>query len=202
MIMIQIFKFILSFRYLSLYYHCDKGSGNIVEDITENNNEGKLYYIENNQLNNSDINSNLNINNIQDNNNSYENQLWSNVLDEFEPLEYEDKWGRKSPGAHSIKFNKSSQVKLIVKNSSSLNHMNKKFSIEMWVKLNSLNVTLIQKDNFSIEIENGEFKIKFQNNLHQGEKIKEYNLTINQFIHISILYKKKLGYIKILLNCD
>ena len=80
--------------------------------------------------------------------------------------------------------------------------MNKKFSIEMWVKLNSLNVTLIQKDNFSIEIENGEFKIKFQNNLHQGEKIKEYNLTINQFIHISILYKKKLGYIKILLNCD
>ena len=68
--------------------------------------------------------------------------------------------------------------------------MNKKFSIEMWVKLNSLNVTLIQKDNFSIEIENGEFKIKFQNNLNQGEKIKEYNLTINQFIHISILYKK------------
>ena len=66
----------------------------------------KVNYIENNQLNNSNIN--LNINNIQDNNNSYENQLWSNVLDEFEPLEYEDKWGRKSPAAHSIKFNKSS----------------------------------------------------------------------------------------------
>ena len=189
--------------FLSLYYHCDKGSGNLVEDITENNNEGKLIFVENKLNSNNDLNSNLNINNLNQNNfNSFENQLWSNVLDEFEPLEYEDKWGRKSPGAHSIKFNKYSQVKMIVKNSPSLNHMNKKFTIEMWIKLNSLNVTIIQKDTFSVEIENGEFKIKYQNNLLQGEKIKEYNLTVNQFMHVSILYKKKSGFVNILLNCE
>ena len=91
---------------------------------------------------------------------------------------------------------------MIVKNSPSLNHMNKKFTIEMWIKLNSLNVTIIQKDTFSVEIENGEFKIKYQNNLLQGEKIKEYNLTVNQFMHVSILYKKKSGFVNILLNCE
>ena len=30
--------------------------------------------------------------------------LWTPVLEEYEPLEYEDKWGRKSPGSHAIKF--------------------------------------------------------------------------------------------------
>jgi hypothetical protein len=30
--------------------------------------------------------------------------IWTSVLEEFEPLEYEDKWGRKSPGSHAIKF--------------------------------------------------------------------------------------------------
>ena len=71
--------------FLSLYYHCDKGSGNLVEDITENNNEGKLIFVENKLNSNDDLNSNLNINNLNQNNfNSFENQLWSNVLDEFE----------------------------------------------------------------------------------------------------------------------
>jgi len=47
------------------------------------------------------------------NGNSEDRVLWSNVLEEFEPLEYEDKWGRKSPGSHSIKF--SSNFSLITK---------------------------------------------------------------------------------------
>lgn len=37
--------------------------------------------------------------------------LWSPVLEEYEPLEYEDKWGRKSPGSHAIKF--SSKLNLL-----------------------------------------------------------------------------------------
>jgi hypothetical protein len=30
--------------------------------------------------------------------------IWTAVLEEFEPIEYEDKWGRKAGGAHAIKF--------------------------------------------------------------------------------------------------
>jgi hypothetical protein len=76
--------------YLTAYFHCDKGSGNIVEDITDNNVEGVINY-----------------NCIQeagDDGSKNDDLIWSHVLEEFEPLEYEDKWGRKSPGSHAIRF--------------------------------------------------------------------------------------------------
>ena len=128
--------------YLSSYYHCDKGSGDIVEDITDNHNEGKIYYINPQQNNNNlDIDTNMNINNIQQGEKNYFiPDIWSDVLEEFEPLEYEDKWGRKSPGAHSIKFSKNLQTKLIIKNSPSLAHFGDKFTIELWLKLKNQNL--------------------------------------------------------------
>ena len=190
--------------YLSLYYHCDKGSGDIVEDITDNNNEGKIYYInpqEKNEMN--DINKNININNVQQGENNISiPDIWSEVLEEFEPLEYEDKWGRKSPGAHSIKFNKKMQTKLIIKNSSSLSHFCDKFTVELWLKLRGDNVSLIKKDTFSIDIYNKEFKLFFKGQEINSEQVKEYNLELNKFSHITILYKKKQGTIHILLNCE
>ena len=67
--------------YLTAYYHCDKGSGFVVEDITDNLNEAKLSFV-NPEPDPSNPNTNV------DND---EGALWTNVLDEFEPLEYEDK---------------------------------------------------------------------------------------------------------------
>ena len=121
--------------YLSSYYHCDKGSGDVVEDITDNNNEGKIYYL--NPQENKEFNNNIN-NTQQEENNIYTPDIWSDVLEEFEPLEYEDKWGRKSPGAHSIKFTKKSQIKLVIKNSPTLSHFCDKFTIELWLKLKGI----------------------------------------------------------------
>ena len=188
--------------YLSSYYHCDKGSGDIVEDITDNHNEGKIYYI-NPQQNNEDINNNININNIQqEDNNAYIPDIWSDVLEEFEPLEYEDKWGRKSPGAHSIKFSKKLQTKLVIKNSSSLAHFSEKFSIELWLKLKGDNVSLLKKDSFSIDIYNKQFKLFFKGQEINPELIKEYKLNLNEFTHVAVLYKKKKEIIQILLNCE
>ena len=188
--------------YLSAYYHCDKGSGEVVEDITDNNNEGKISYV-NPQINKiDDINNNININNIQNEENIFIPDLWSEVLEEFEPLEYEDKWGRKSPGAHSIKFSKEIQTKLIIPYSSSLSHFPNKFSIELWLKLTGDNVSLLKKDSFGIDIYNGQFKIFFKGQEINSELVKEYNLSLNQYIHIAILYKKKLNTIQILLNCE
>ena len=33
-----------------------------------------------------------------------DDSIWSGLLEEFEPIEYEDKWGRKAGGAYAIKF--------------------------------------------------------------------------------------------------
>ena len=186
--------------YLSAYYHCDKGSGNIVEDITDNNNEGTIYYV--NPYINKNENLNSNINDIQIEENMFIPDLWSDVLEEFEPLEYEDKWGRKSPGAHSIKFNKEIQTKLVIPNSASLSHFSDKFTIEFWIKLTGDNVSLIKKDTFGIDIYNGQFKLFFKGQEINSEQAKEYHLPLNRYIHITILYKKKLNLIQILLNCE
>ena len=190
--------------YLSAYYHCDKGSGDIVEDITDNNNEGKIYYVNPfiNKNENEDINNNININNIQNEENIFIPDLWSDVLEEFEPLEYEDKWGRKSPGAHSIKFSKKLQTKLVIPNSTSLSHFPDKFSIELWIKLTGDNVSLLKKDSFCIDIYNGQFKLFFKGQEINSEQVKEYKLALNEYMHIAILYKKKLNLIQILLNCE
>lgn len=188
--------------YLSAYYHCDKGSGDIVEDITDNNNEGKIQYINPLINKNENINNNMNINNIQNEENIFIPDLWSDVLEEFEPLEYEDKWGRKSPGAHSIKFSKEIQTKLVIPNSASLSHFADKFSIELWIKLKGDNVSLLKKDTFSIDIYNGQFKLFFKGQEINSEQVKDYSLNLNNYMHIAILYKKKLNLIQILLNCD
>ena len=179
--------------YLTAYYHCDKGSGFVVEDITDNLNEAKLSFV-NPEPDPSNPNTNV------DND---EGALWTNVLDEFEPLEYEDKWGRKSPGAHAIRFSKKYQTKMIIKSSPSLiTHLNKKFTIEMWVKLNSINVTLFTSHTFNFEIQNGQFKISLQNNLIQGEKVKDYSLPLNKFVHIAVIYRKKAKKVEVYENCD
>jgi hypothetical protein len=78
--------------YLSAYFHCDKGNGVIVEDITEYNNECVISYTNPGMLNESASEGGI------------DDLLWTHVLEEFEPLEYEDKWGRKNPASHAIRL--------------------------------------------------------------------------------------------------
>ena len=42
-----------------------------------------------------------------------EEYAWAGPLEEFEPLEYEDKWGRKSPASYSIRFTSIFLIKFI-----------------------------------------------------------------------------------------
>ena len=183
--------------YLCVYYHCDKGSGEILEDITDNNNIGKINYI--NPLMNNNVNINQNMNNEE---NIYIPDLWSDVLEEFEPLEYEDKWGRKSPGAHSVKFCKENQTKLIISYSTSLPNFSEKFTVELWIKLKDDNVNLLTRDTLSVDIYSGQFKLFFKGKEIPSENVKNYNIPHNKFTHIAILYKKKNGYVSILLDTE
>ena len=60
----------------------------------------------------------------------------------------------------------------------------------------------MKKDSFSIDIYNNQFKLFLKGQEINPEFVKEYNLNINEFTHIAILYKKKKEIIQILLNCD
>ena len=185
--------------YLSAYYHCDKGNGNVLEDITENSSEATLT-MSNPPISNEMINSQ---NNPLEEDGKYEdNVMWTAMLEEFEPLEYEDKWGRKSPGSHAIKFSSKYGVNLKIKHSSNFNHFNKKFTIEFWLKISNLNVSLFNKDGLMIDIQNGTFIAIVDNKILSPVKLSEYQIPLDRWMHIALIYRKKNGKLRICLNSE
>ena len=193
--------------YLIAYYHCDKGSGEIIEDITENKNNAKITCIYN--LNTSTVQKTDNKKNDKKNKQKEEvhnteidmKNVWTDVLEENEPLEYEDKWGSRSPGAHAIIFSKRLRTKITIKETSSLENFQDKFTIEFWLKLRDLNkMPLIIKDAFEVHVENKQFKIIFKGQEIPGEIIKDYELYTDKFFHVAIYYKRIKQNICIALN--
>ena len=191
--------------YLCAYYHCDRGDGEILEDITQNENNAIIKCIYNNNNDKKDKNNAKKEKKEIDENNEEETikNIWSEVLDENRPLEYEDKWGRRSPPPHAIIFSKKLKTKIIVNNSNLLQNIEQRFTIEFWIKLkDDINMNLFVKDEFSFDIDNGLFKLTFHKQEIQPEIIKEYSIPMDFFIHIAILYKSSEKNIIILLNCE
>ena len=191
--------------YLCAYYHCDRGDGEILEDITQNENNAIIKCIYNNNVDKKDNNNVKKEKKEIDENNEEETikNIWSEVLDENRPLEYEDKWGRRSPPPHSIIFSKKMKTKIIINNSNLFQNIEQRFTIEFWIKLKDIiNMNLFIKDEFSFDIDNGLFKLSFHKQEIQPVIIKEYTLPMDFFIHIAILYKKSEKNLIILLNCE
>jgi len=198
--------------YLSAYYHCDKGNGEILEDITQNENNAIIKCIYNNNDKNDQKNSKKDKKDKKEKKDKNEENIeedemkniWSEVLDENRPLEYEDKWGRRSPPAHSIIFSKKLKTKIIINNSNLLIHIENKFTIEFWIKLkdNINDINILTRDGFSLDIDKGLFKLNFRGQEIPQNIIKEYTLPLDTFIHIAILYKKDKKNLTILLNCE
>ena len=190
--------------YLSSYYHMDRGNGDIIEDITKNQNNAKINCIYNNNSNQTlDKKSSKNVKKEENPQEDDLKQIWSDVLEENDPLEYEDKWGRRSPPGHSIIFTKKLKTKISINNSSSLKHIPDKFTIELWVKLKDLNdIIIFSKEELSFGIDKGLFTLTFHGQEIPPEPIKNYNLPLDKFIHIAYLYKKAYQNIVILLNCE
>jgi len=184
--------------YLIAYYHCDKGNGDILEDITQNKNDAIIKCIYNT------IDNKAKKDKKDDNNDDNEmKNIWSETLDENRPLEYEDKWGRRSPPAHSIIFTKNLKTTIIISNSYFLQNITDRFTIELWMKLKDINNMIIfNKDLIDFGIDKGQFKLTFQDQEFTPEVIKEYKLDLDQFMHIAIIYKKSFGAMTILLNCE
>ena len=189
--------------YLSAYYHMDRGSGDTIEDITNNQNNAKISCIYNSQNNTDKKNLKKSVKKDENQEDDLK-QIWSDVLEEDEPLEYEDKWGRRSPPGHSIIFTKKLKTKISINYSKSLQHIPEVFTIELWIKLKDLeNVTIFSKEELSFTIEKGLFALNFH-----GQEIppepnnKNYNLPLDKFIHVAFLYKKAFQNIIVLLNCE
>lgn len=184
--------------YLMAYYHCDKGNGEILEDITQNQYDAVIKCIYNAN------DSNAKKDKKDDNNDDNEmKNIWSEVLDENRPLEYEDKWGRRSPPPHSIIFTKNLKTKIIISNSYFLQNITDRFTIELWIKLKDINDMIIfNKDLLDFGIDKGQFKLTFHDQEFTPEVIKEYKLDLDQFMHVAIIYKKSLNALTILLNCE
>ncbi len=172
--------------YLTAYYHMDRGAGDTIEDITNNNNNAKIKCIYNDSSNEDDL-----------------KQIWSDAMQENEPLEYEDKWGRRSPPGHPIIFTKKLKTKITVNHSGSLVHLLDKFTIELWIKLKDLNgLNIFTKEALAFDINNGKIEMTFHGQEIPAEQIKDYTLPLDQFIHVTFLYKRTLQNTLVLLNCE
>ena len=194
--------------YLSAYYHCDRGNGEILEDITQNENNATIKCIYNSidkkdKKNPKKEKKDKKDKNEENNEEDEMKNIWSEVLDENRPLEYEDKWGRRSQPAHSIIFTKNLKTKIIINNSNLLQSIEDRYTIEFWIKLKDINdINIITRDGFSLDINQGLFKLNFRGQEIPQNITKEYSLPLNTFIHIAILYKKSVKNIILLLNCE
>ena len=192
--------------YLSAYYHMDRGNGDIIEDITKNQNNAKISCIYNNNTNTNQTVEKKIIKTLKKEETNPEDDLkniWTEVLEENDPLEYEDKWGRRSPPGHAIIFTRKLKTKISINNSPSLQHIPEKFTIELWLKLkDNTDITIFSKEALSFDIDKGLFKLSFHGQEIPAEIIKKYNLPLDKFIHVAFLYKKALQNITVLLNCE
>ena len=196
--------------FLCAYFHCDKGNGEILEDITQNENNAIIKCIYNMDDKNSKKKAKKEKKEKKEKGEENEDEeeddmknVWSEVLDENRPLEYEDKWGRRSPPAHSIIFSQKLKTKIIISNSNLLQSIEEKFTIEFWIKLHDLvKLTIFTKDSFEFGVDNGLFKLTFKKQEIKPEIIKDYNLNMDTFVHVAIWYKKEKQNINVFLNCE
>ena len=192
-------------KYLSAYYHMDRGIGDTIEDVGMYQNHAKISCIYNNQTPNIKKSVQIKMDKKEEVKQAENDlkQIWSDALEGNEPLDYEDKWGRRSPPAHTIIFSKKLKTKIVIKNSKSLSHIPDKFTIELWIKLKDLNnVNIFSKEALAFDINQGLFKLSFHGQEIPGEEICKYNLSLDKFIHIAFLYNKALQNIIVLLNCE
>lgn len=169
------------------YLRCDKGNGIQIEDITENNNEGIMSVI------------------VQDNSLDMNKLIWSKPLEENNPLELDDKWGRKSAQSHSLKFKKEIKSSLKIRSNDSFKGFSNHFTIEFWMKLSSLDCLLLKKEALSIKLNSGNVIVEYSENSIQLDKFKlnTYStINIDNWLHFCCTYRKKSGLLTIYLMSE
>ncbi len=91
---------------------------------------------------------------------------------------------------------------LRIKHTNALFHFYKKFTIEFWIKIFNINITLFNKESLSIEIQNGEFIVNYKCSQIQAIKLMDYHISCDIWTHLTFTYRKKTSKLSIYLNCD
>ena len=89
-----------------------------------------------------------------------------------------------------------------IKNNQNFLHIAKKFTIEFWTKINSIDNTIFIKDTLNLEIQNNNFCLKYMNKLIPYNKISEYKISFDTWVHLAVTYKKKSSKIILYYNCE
>jgi WD40 repeat protein len=139
-----------------LYFRCDEGKGNCLNDVVSN----KVVRINDDQ--------------------------WAGMLEEGEPLDYDDKWGKQaSPSYRVLLFNDSF---VIVEELA----LGKAFSIEFWISINEDSCNLLILGSFMVQIDHQ--KLKLLNNMTylDQETTSDYRpLKLNTWEHFCISINDK-----------
>lgn len=107
---------------LYLYLRCDEGKGDTISDVLSS----KLIRINENQ--------------------------WAGVLEEGEPLDYDDKWGKQAQPSHRVLMNKDSYI--IIEDIK----VPKSWSLEFWVTIADSNCTIFTLGTFIFQINYNKFR--------------------------------------------
>lgn len=89
-----------------------------------------------------------------------------------------------------------------IKNTKNFISMAKKFTIEFWAKINSIDNTILLKDTLYLEIQNNNFCLKYSNKLIPYNKVSEYKISFDTWTHLAISYQKKSGKMCLYYNCE
>ena len=123
------------FAGLHIYWRFDEGKGTTINDLSDY-----------------EVNGILEINGEHDN-----DEIW-NMLDDGDPLELEDKWGKKCPTQYGIDLN-IVNIKNVKK--SLFEEEVKQFTIEFWLKPRTLNGMIFElsEENFICNLQEGFLKL-------------------------------------------
>lgn len=125
-----------NFSSLQIYWRFDEGKGSVINDLSDLENNG-----------------------ILECENDFDNEEVWNMLDDGDPMEFEDKWGKKCPTQYSVDL-----FHINIKNSKP-NWLEdsepKQFTLELWLKPRTKNGVILQisNDNFVTMIQECFLKI-------------------------------------------
>lgn len=149
------------------YFRCDESKGDIIVDL------------------------------VTDEEVTIPEEAWGDQLDDGEPLDYEDKWGRKCHASYSLNANQRDEglFKVGFKDGSPT-----RFTYEMWIKVNEASSGWVVKiGSMKVLFQDGKFACKLENSIVPFNPIKESEeesdsatpniIEISEWQHICVLYQ-------------
>lgn len=80
--------------------------------------------------------------------------------------------------------------------------MSRKFTVEFWLKVFSVDIDIFKKSDLSFGLQNNQFIVMIKNKIIPPVKVKEYQMPSDKWTHLTLTYKKKDSKLRVLVNCE